>query len=172
MNLLLVDQKNVGTHAHGEESPNELEVAMGLIQKCLLFLFANETSNVIPDKSKTQLWMLASSPCENPFTADIYFPALNILWFRMVILNELEQYDRKWCTWYLHHEIPLKKLLNPLTFCMQCTRMESANHFHIWLSRLDELWRCPTSSPAYEGSMWNHSSSKGLTFSQLLWNIR
>jgi hypothetical protein len=29
MHLLLVDQKNVGTHAHGEESPNELEGGNG-----------------------------------------------------------------------------------------------------------------------------------------------
>ena len=63
-------------------------------------------------------------------------------------------------------EVPLKKLLNPLTFCMQCIRMESANHFHIWLRRLDELRRCPTSSPAYEGSMRDHSGSTGLAFSQ------
>jgi hypothetical protein len=48
---------------------------------------------------------------------------------------------------------------------LQCLRVESAHHFHIWFQWLDELRRGPRSSQAYEGSMWNHPGSTGITLS-------
>lgn len=42
---------------------------------------------------------------------------------------------------------------DPLVFNLQCVRVEGANYFYIWLSRLDELPRGSRSSQAYESPL-------------------
>ena len=51
--------------------------------------------------------------------------------------------------------------------CVQCLGVESANYFHLWLPRLDELWSGNGSSQADEGPLWNHSGSAGFSLSTI-----
>lgn len=43
----------------------------------------------------------------------------------------------------------------------QCIRLESANYFHIWPRRLDELPRGAASTQGHESSLRNHQSPTG-----------